>query len=112
MERPKRKKCKDNPYTLFELDGRYFVTFIDGRNIKVKVEVTKEVFFAFDGFELDDKSQMNKDERHLEQSELYDETIFKRARITVASLEDNFIKNATYEELINAINELSEIQYM
>ena len=66
MNRPKRKKSKDNPYTLLIINNKYYVEFKDVKNILNTVEVTEEQFGAFNEFELEDKSQMNKDERHKE----------------------------------------------
>ena len=56
------------------------------------VEVTEEQFEAFNEFELEDKSQMNKDERHKERSEVYEETLYKKANLIYDSVEDDFIK--------------------
>ena len=36
---------------------------------------------------------MNKDERHKERSEVYEETLYKRANLIYDSVEDDFIKN-------------------
>jgi len=70
------------------------------------VEVTEEQFEAFNEFELEDKSQMNKDERHKEKSEVYEETLYKRTNLIYGSVEDDFIKKSRYEDLMKAINEL------
>ena len=78
MNRPKRKKSKDNPYTLLVINNKYYVEFKDVKNILNTVEVTEEQFEAFNEFVLEDKSQINKDERHKEKSEVYEETLYKR----------------------------------
>lgn len=59
---PKRRKKKDNPYTLlYESDtNKYFVLFKDVRGIINKVEVSQDVFNAFYRFELDDISELHK----------------------------------------------------
>ena len=106
MNRPKRKKSKDNPYTLLVINNKYYVEFKDVKNILNTVEVTEEQFEAFNEFELEDKSQMNKDERHKERSEVYEETLYKRANLIYDSVEDDFIKKSRYEDLMKAINEL------
>lgn len=49
---------------------------------------------------------MNKDERHKEKSEVYEETLYKRANLIYGSVEDDFIKKSRYEDLMKAINEL------
>lgn len=59
---PKRRKKKDNPYTLlYESDtNKYFVLFKDVRGIINKDEVSQDVFNAFYRFELDDISELHK----------------------------------------------------
>ena len=42
--RPKRRKSKDNPYTIFEEQGKLYVTFKDGQGIKQKIEVNNDIF--------------------------------------------------------------------
>lgn len=109
VERPKRRKCKDNPYTLIIMNNKFFVEFTDIKKVLNRVELTEEQFNAFNEFELEDKSQMNKDERHKEKSEIFEETLYKRANIIYDSLEDDFIKKSRYEDLMNAINELPQV---
>lgn len=109
MERPKRRKSKDNPYTLIKVNNQYFVSFIDINNRKNIVEVSDKLFYAFDEFELEDKSQMNKIERHIEHNAIYDESLYKRAINKYESVEDEIIRKSTYEDLMKAINELSTV---
>lgn len=109
MERPKRRKSKDNPYTLIKVNNQYFVSFIDINNRKNIVEVSDKLFYAFDEFELEDKSQMNKIERHIEHNAIYDESLYKRAINKYESVEDEIIRKSTYEDLMKAINELPTV---
>lgn len=81
MDRPKRRKSKDNPYTLISNNNRYFVIFSDVNNKKNIVEVSEQVFYTFDKFELEDKKELNEYDRHIEHSEIYDETLLKRTSI-------------------------------
>lgn len=69
---PNRKKDKLNPYTLSVESNTYHISFIDGQGIFHKMEISKELYAAFNSFELDDISQMNVTSRHREQSELTD----------------------------------------
>ena len=112
MERPRRRKNKDNPYKLIEKNnqGKYMVSFKDGIGILRVVEISKEVYEAFDTFELIDKSQMNKNERHIEQSEIYNNNLNNRALNKVESLEDEIIRKSTFEDLKSAFYSLSEVQ--
>lgn len=45
VNRPKRRKSKDNPYTIFEEQGKLYVTFKDGQGIKQKIEVNNDINF-------------------------------------------------------------------
>lgn len=55
--RPKRRKDKDNPYTLNCWDGRYYITFKDEQSVDQCIEISEELFQVFDRFELDDLRQ-------------------------------------------------------
>ena len=46
MNRPKRRKSKDNPYTLLVINNKYYVEFKDVKNILNTVEVTEKQFEA------------------------------------------------------------------
>ena len=77
----KRNKDKYNPYTLLSNKDKniYVVVFKDNRNKTHNIEVSKDIYNAFDRFELEDISQMHKYERHIEHSEVYEETIYSRS---------------------------------
>lgn len=47
---------------------------------------------------------MNKDERHIEQFEVYENNLNNRAFDKLELLEDIIIKKFTFEEVINAID--------
>lgn len=76
---PKRRKKKDNPYTLlYEAESnKYFILFKDVRNIINKVEVSTDVFNAFDRFELDDISELHKKDKHLDMNEFDEYKLYK-----------------------------------
>ncbi len=107
---PKRKKSKDNPYTLIfdDILNKYFVSFKDISKKEQIIEISEDVFEALNKFELEDISQMHKFDKHIEHSELYEETIYKRAINSVLSVEDIVEKKVTIAELKDAINTLSE----
>lgn len=109
---PNRKKDKYNPYTLYFDEDKelYFVEFKDGNKITHKVEVSKRVYTAFDKFELDDISQINKIRKHIERNEVYEESLFHRAINIPTSVEDIAEMEILKEELKFAINELPSIQ--
>ena len=60
-KRPKRRKYKDNPYTLNEItiNNKYFISFRDSRGEYNNVEVSKDIYELFNYYELRDLSQMN-----------------------------------------------------
>lgn len=78
---PVRNKSKDNPYTLGydEYKKIYTVEFVDNKRVIHKVEISEEIYEAFDRFELEDVSQIHKYQRHIEHSEVYEETINTKA---------------------------------
>lgn len=110
--RPKRRKHKDNPYVLNYLEERdvYIVSFRDLDGVNQEVEVSEEIYNLFDKFELEDLSELNKYDNHIEHSELYDNTLEKRIVDKSMNLDDEIIRKTTFEDLRKAINKLPEIQ--
>lgn len=76
--RPKRRKSKDNPYTIFEEQGKLYVAFKDGQGIKQKIEVNNDIFNFFDDSELHDVRELNEFDRHIEHSEQSENTLHKK----------------------------------
>ena len=109
---PKRRKSKDNPYTLnyLEENNTYIVAFKSINNKFYRVEVSKDVYEAFNKFELEDISQMHEYERHIEHSELYESTLNNRILDKPVSLENVVEMNMLLEKLRESIKELPEIQ--
>jgi len=106
---PKRRKKKDNPYTLLydSENDKYYILFRDVRNILNKVEVDIDVFNAFDRFELDDISEMHKVDKHIDMNPFEDEKLYKDES---EGLDELIIRKSTYEELHNAISKLTDTQ--
>lgn len=109
-KRPKRRKDKYNPYTLHTENEKNYVLFIDVNNHIQKVEVTKKIFDSFNKFELEDISQMNEYDRHLEHSEIYEHTLHKKKDSREWSLEEYFENVQITENLHMAISKLPEVQ--
>lgn len=111
-EYPKRRKHKDNPYRLLynDAENKYYVLFKDTKGISKKVEITKDIYQAFNQFELDDLSELNEYDNHIEHNEVYEETLFKRSAFKEEPLDDYVIKKSSYEDLISAIKKLPSIQ--
>ena len=107
---PNRKKDKLNPYTLSVENNTYYISFTDGQGTFHKMEISMELYAAFNSFELDDISQMNVTSRHLEQSELTEETLNCRAADPLEPVEDHVFRRLLYGELHKAIAQLPTTQ--
>ncbi len=108
--RPKRRRDKDNPYTLNCRDGSYYITFKDGQSVDQCIEISEELFQVFDRFELDDLRHIHVVERHMEHSVVYEKTLYKRSGRYEESAEDEVIWELTVRELHSAISLLPEVQ--
>ena len=91
--RPKRRRDKDNPYHLFTVgintnDSHYYISFTDSQGIPICIEIDKDVFKLLDNFELEDLSHLNEVDRHIEQSELNENILYKRAINQIELTED------------------------
>jgi RNA polymerase sigma-70 factor (ECF subfamily) len=104
----------DNPYTLREeISGgipRYFVSFADGEGINRETEVSRIVYREFERFVRIERNQTRWNERHIEQSELTDESLNARVAKPQKSLEDTVFDSLRDEQLRLAIRRLPEIQ--
>lgn len=111
-ERPKRRKHRDNPYTLmdYDINGKYKVSFVDGKGKKQIVEISSKVYEAFNTFELEDLSELNEYDNHIEHSEIFENNLNERAKDKPISIEDEIIRKSTFEELKNALEKLPDIQ--
>lgn len=107
---PNRKKDKSNPYTLSVENQIYYISFADGLGIIHKMEISRELYDVFNGFELEDIAQMNVISRHLEQSELTEETLNHRASNPPEDIEDQVFHRIMYKELHKAITQLPALQ--
>ena len=114
---PKRRKSKDNPYTLDYNDNEhiYTVSFMDNKQVIHNVEVSKKVFEAFDKFELEDISQLHKvdkhiDGRNIDNSDKTDIILFHLGVPSIKTVDEEVEEKLQNEELYKAINLLSETQ--
>ena len=113
--RPKRRKFKDNPYTIFTIGIRtsnplYFLSFKDSGGVDRCMEIGKPLFDAFDEFELDDVSFMNEVDRHYEQSEQTELSLNRRAVEPQESVEETVSQQMEIDKLHQAIAKLPEKQ--
>lgn len=110
--RPKRRKYADNPYKL-EFDEKldvYKLYFVDGKGNGNYIEISYEIYNAFDKFELEDVSEMNEYDRHIEHLEQSDESLYSKNIYKIDSLDAKVSQMVLYEDLRSAINRLPEIQ--
>lgn len=115
VNRPKRRKDKDNPYNLDFKENNYVVSFKTVKNEYKEVKVSEEVFKAFDKFELEDISQLHKVDKHIDMrvidnTEYMDIILFNNAVNDEISIEEQIENKILQEELKKAILELSEVQ--
>ena len=115
VNRPKRRKDKDNPYNLDIKENNYVVSFKTVKNEYKEVKVSEEVFKAFDKFELEDISQLHKVDKHIDMrvidnTEYMDIILFNNAVNDEISIEEQIENKILQEELKKAILELSEAQ--
>ena len=101
----RRKKYKDNPYTIYIEDNKYYIKF----NNKT-LEIEKDIYDVFDLSERHDRKELNEVSNHIEHLDLSDESIYFRSKYKEELIEEKFIKESTYEELMKAINKLKPIQ--
>lgn len=107
----KRNKDKYNPYTLeVRENNRYILKFKDSRNIVQEIIISKEIYEAFDKFELEDISQIHKIRKHIEYNDVYEETLYHKSINYVLSVDEQVENNINREIIKNAINELPDIQ--
>ncbi|NLE56690.1 MAG: sigma-70 family RNA polymerase sigma factor [Lentisphaerae bacterium] len=103
-----------NPYTLrTEISGgitRYYVSFQDGQAIMRETEVSRPVYLEFLRLIRHERNLRRWDERHTEQSELTDETLYNRAFYPPKSVEETIFDSQRDERLQKAIAELPSIQ--
>ncbi len=109
-EHPKRRKDKYNPYTIYEKEGRFYISFKDGQGQKNSLEVDKELYVAFNEFELEDLSYLNVWDRHIEQSEVWEPALNERAVEVPESVEEIVFRNIQNEKVHKAIEQLPEVQ--
>ena len=107
MNLPKRRKIKDNPYTL-EVD--HLLTFIDSRGNKQSIKISDELYKEFNQFELDTIKEMNEYDRHLVSYEYCDEILYHKVKGQQKLLEDIVLEKIVYEKLYQEIEKLPEIQ--
>lgn len=112
---PKRRKDKDNPYTIFTVgkntdSPHYYISFRDGQNIPICLEISASIYHALDTFELEDISYLHKVDKYISDEEL-DSIDFTNWDAEIENTPEKvFLKRADSEMLQNAIKHLPEVQ--
>ena len=78
---PKRRRDTYNPYSIYERNGHYYISFKDGQGVFHKLEISRLLYDAFNSFEMEDLSYLNVWDRHIEQLEVWKGTLNVRALI-------------------------------
>lgn len=109
---PRRRKSKYNPYKLEKSnkENKYKLKFKDPNNKQFNIEISEEIFIEFNRFELDDISQMNEYDRHIEHSQLTETTLHNRVKEKELNVEELVISKLEKEKIYKAISRLSEKQ--
>ena len=107
---PNRKKDKANPYTLSIENNTYYISFTDGQGIFYKMEISMELYAAFNCFELDDISHMNEASRHLTEADAGEEPLGHKIADPSEPVEDHVYRRIMYQELHKAIAQLPVTQ--
>lgn len=113
--RPKRRKHKDNPYSIFTTgihtdSPSFYISFLDPEQRKQCIEISRNLFEAFDEFERNDLAQLNEADRHYELSELTEESLGRRALQKSPSVEELVQDQMLSEALHRAVDQLPETQ--
>lgn len=74
------------------------------------MEISTELYAAFNNFELDDISQINEANRHLAKIDLDEESLGHRVADSSEQLEDQIYRRLMYQKLHKSITQLPEIQ--
>lgn len=104
-EKIKRRKYRDNPYTLIIDNDKYYIEF--DSNL---VEVSKEVFDIYNESEIHDFKELNEYTRHLDHFERTDESIFNKSLKKSKEVFDVVSEKIDIEILLGAISKLPDIQ--
>lgn len=103
-----------NHYTLrtevFEGFAHYYVSFVDSLANNRETEVSRPVYLEFQRFVKTERNLRRWDERHIEQSDLTDESLHSRAIHQPKCVEDMVFDAQRNEQLRLAIQNLPETQ--
>lgn len=109
-QHPRRRKCRDNCYELIKLENHFIVKFKDAMYHMNSIEVNEEIYQVMNQFELDDLKLLHEFERHIEHSEIYEETLYNKSFQKQESLENKVMTNFLVHNLIEVMEFLPYCQ--
>ena len=103
---------KVDNYTLeyIEDEGKYYISFEDSVKQNCRIEIEKEIFDTYINSKKAYVKIKNETSRHIEQSQLTEIDIYKRAFEPEETVEEIVTKNIDKEKLKEASKELTETQ--
>lgn len=108
-----KKWFEDNEYKEIQYDTeikQYYYCFKDMNKKAQRIAVERKIAAVYLHSSKIIKRQQHEYERHTEQSEIFENKLNERVMDKPLSLEDEFIRKSRFEDLINAINKLSDVQ--
>ena len=108
-----KKWKEDDEYFEVQYDtetNKYYSCFKDVKRKNQRVEIREDIVQAYIEASKVARKFENEYSRHIEHSEIYDNNLNDRALNKPISLEDEVIRKATFDDVRNAIETLSDIQ--
>ena len=105
-------KYEVDSYTLeyMENENKYYISFVDSVKQECRIEINKEIFDTYMKSKKAYIKIKNENSRHLEQSQLTEIDIYKRAFNETENVEEKVIKNIEKENLNEALKMLTDAQ--
>lgn len=112
MNRPKRRRSKDNPYYIIfnEKENLYYIAFYTSKAKKIEMCVDKKIYEEFDKREREDISIMNEYDRHIEHKICDENDMNRKILEKEIDLEEQIFTNLLKKKLIEEIKKLPDIQ--
>lgn len=94
-----------------EDEDKYYISFRDSVEQDCRIEIDKDIFDTYTNSKKTYIKIKNETSRHLEQSDLTEEDMYKRAFEPVESVEETVIKNIEKEKVNEALKDLTSTQF-
>lgn len=108
---PKRYISSENPYKIWKtINDVYWISFCDGEGKPHKFTISRELFDAFNSFELEDLSFRNESDRHYEHVVLSDSELHQRRELENRAFEEAAIVQIEFRDFCENIQNLPTVQ--